>query len=145
MGFRFPLATALRLREIAEQREERLLSQILNQIAQTRHTLTNLESQRRDLISQREIAMKELTSAFDILGSYARVREIDDLERVGNEQLVKLAGLREQQMKIYEATHRNTELLSGMRRDQRDAFEREQTRQEQNAMDDNFSSRRRFL
>jgi flagellar export protein FliJ len=145
MGFRFPLATALRLREIAEQREERLLGQILNQIAQNRQTLADLERQRRDLIAQRELALQQLTSAFDIQGSYGRIREIEEQERMGREQLAKLAALREQQMKVYETAHRNRELLSGMRCDQLEAFQRERTRQEQNAMDDNFSSRRRFL
>ena len=145
MGFRFPLATLLRLREIAEQREERLLGQILNQIAQGRQTLADLATQRLKLIEQREIALRQTTSAFDIMGYYGRMSEIDDLERTGREHLAKLATLREQQMKIYETAHRNHELLSGMRSDQLEDFRREQTRQEQNAMDDNFSSRRSFL
>jgi flagellar export protein FliJ len=144
MRFKFSLATALRLREIAEQREERLLGQILNQISQSRQTLSDLEVQRRDLVAQRELALQQTASAFDITHFYDRIRQIDEMERIAREQLAKLATLREQQMKIYETAHRNRELLSGMRSDQLDAFEREQTRQEQNAMDDNFSSRRRF-
>jgi flagellar export protein FliJ len=144
MGFRFSLATLLRLREIAEQREECLLGQILNQMVQSRQTLADLEAQRRGLIVRRELALQETTSAFDIVGFYCRMNEIDDLERTGREHLAKLTALREQQMKIYEIAHRNRELLSGMRSDQREIFLREQTRQEQNAMDDNFSSRRRL-
>jgi flagellar export protein FliJ len=144
MRFKFSLATALRLREIAEQREERLLGQILNQISQSRQTLSDLEVQRRDLVAQRELALQQTASAFDITHFYDRIRQIDEMERIAREQVAKLAALREQQMKIYETAHRNRELLSGMRSDQLDAFEREQTRQEQNAMDDNFSSRRRF-
>jgi flagellar export protein FliJ len=144
MGFRFPLATLLRLREIAEQREERLLGQILNQIVQGRQTLADLEVQRRNLIAQRELALQQTTSAFDIMGFYGRMQEIDTLEATGREHLAKLVTLREQQMKVYEAAHRNRELLSGMKGEQLEAYRREQTRQEQNAMDDNFSSRRRF-
>lgn len=144
MGFRFPLATLLRLREIAEQREERLLGQILNQIVQGRQTLADLEVQRRNLIAQRELALQQATSAFDIMGFYGRMQEIDTLEATGREHLAKLVTLREQQMKVYEAAHRNRELLSGMKGEQLEAYRREQTRQEQNAMDDNFSSRRRF-
>lgn len=144
MGFRFPLATLLRLREIAEQREERLLGQILNQIVQGRQTLADLEVQRRNLIAQRELALQQTTSAFDIMGFYGRMQEIDTLEATGREHLAKLVTLREQQMKVYEAAHRNRELLSGMKGEQFEAYRREQTRQEQSAMDDNFSSRRRF-
>lgn len=144
MGFRFPLATLLRLREIAEQREERLLGQILNQIVQGRQTLADLEVQRRNLIAQRELALQQTTSAFDIMGFYGRMQEIDTLEATGREHLAKLVTLREQQMKVYEAAHRNRELLSGMKGEQLEAYRRDQTRQEQSAMDDNFSSRRRF-
>ena len=144
MGFRFPLATLLRLREIAEQREERLLGQILNQIVQGRQTLADLEVQRRNLIAQRELALQQTTSAFDIMGFYGRMQEIDTLEATGREHLAKLVTLHEQQMKVYETAHRNRELLSGMKGEQLEAYRREQTRQEQNAMDDNFSSRRRF-
>lgn len=142
MGFRFPLATLLRLREIAEQREERLLGQILNQIAQANQTLADLASQRLILIARKERALQETTSAFDIMGFYGSMAEVDRLELTGKEHLTKLITLREQQMKIYEAAHRNRELISGMKGDQLDAYRREQTRQEQNAMDDNFSSRR---
>ena len=144
MGFQFPLATLLRLREIAEQREERLLGQILNQMVQARQTLADLVVQRRNLIAQRELALQQTTSAFDIMGFYGRMSVIDNLELTGKEHLANLAALREQQMKIYEAAHRNRELLSGMKGEQLEVFRREQTRQEQNAMDDNFSSRRRF-
>jgi len=144
MGFRFPLATLLRLREIAEQREERLLGQILNQMAQSRQSLADLEQQRLSLIAKRELALQQLTSGFDITGFYGQMREIEALELAGKEHLAKLAALREQQMKIYETAHRNRELISGMKSDQLDAFRQEQTRQEQNAMDDNFSSRRNF-
>lgn len=144
MGFRFPLATLLQLREIAEQREERLLGQILNQMAQSRQTLAELEEQRRDLIAQRELALQQLTSGFDITGFYGQLRGIDDLERTGREHLAKLTTLREQQMKIYETAHRNRDLLSGMKSEQLDAFRQEQARREQSVMDDNFSSRRNF-
>jgi flagellar FliJ protein len=142
MGFRFPLATLLRLREIAEQREERLLGQILNQMAQSRLSLATLEQQRRDLIAQRELTLQQPTSGFDLTGFYGQLRGIDDLERTGREHLAKLVTLRDQQMKIYETAHRNLEVLAGLEGDQRDAFRLAQGRKEQNAMDDNFSSRR---
>lgn len=143
MGFRFPLATLLRLREIAEQREERLLGQILNQMAQSRQTLIDLDLKRCDLAAQRELASQQSTSASEIQGIYGQMHEIDNLLLAGREHLAKLATLREQQMKIYEAAHRDKELLSGIKKDQLETFQKEQSRQEQNAMDDNFSSRRR--
>ena len=144
MGFRFPLATLLRLREITEQREERLLGQILNQIVASRQTLAELETQRRSLRMQRDLALQQTTSAFQILGFDAQMGHIDDLEVAGREHLAKLATLREHQISIYETAHRDRELLSGMKHERQELFQAEQVRQEQRVMDDNFASRKRF-
>lgn len=144
MAFRFSLATLLRLREIAEQREERLLGQIQNQIVQSRQMLSDLASQREGVIRQREQALKETTSGVDLLNSYAQVKNIEGLEESGRESLAKLSLLRDQQMKIYQGAHRNSEVLSEMRVEQKEEFYKERTKQEQSAMDDNFSSRRNF-
>jgi flagellar export protein FliJ len=144
MGFRFSLKTLLRLREIAEQKEERLLGQILNQMAQARQTLTDLAAQRKSIIAQQEAALRQPIPASAIAGFYWQMLAIDQLERTGREHLAKLAVLREQQMKIYEKAHREHDLLAGIKSDKLEAFRREQTRLEQKAMDDNFSSRRSF-
>jgi flagellar FliJ protein len=144
MAFRFPLQTLLRLREIAEQREERLLGQILNQVAQSRQILAELSTQRTSLLLMREQAIQQRTSSAEINGYYDRLRTIDELERAGSEQLDKLVSLCDQQAKVYEAAHRQTELLAGMRDDQKEIYLRELDRQEQKMMDDNFSSRRSF-
>ena len=144
MAFRFSLETLLRLREIAEQREERLLGQIEQQIAQSRQTLADLASQREAEIRRREEALHQSISAVDLMDSHMRVRALIGLEASGGKQLTKLTDLREQQMKIYQTAHRSSELLSGMRDDQQDAFCKEQVKQEQKAMDDHFSCRRRF-
>jgi len=144
MAFRFPLQTLLRLREIAEQREERLLGQILNQVAQSRQILAELATQRTSVLLMREQAIQQRTSSAEINGYYDRLKTIDELERAGLEQLSKLVSLRDQQAKVYEAAHRQTELLAGMRGDQKEIYLRELDRQEQKMMDDNFSSRRSF-
>ena len=142
MAFKFSLATLLRLKEIAEDREERLLGQIMNQIAQSKQTLIELGNRRVGLIRRREIALEQKTSAAELNVFHGQIRAIEDLEVSGHDQLVKLEALRLKQMKLYEAAHQNRELLSGMRDDQAEAHQRERTRQEQNVMDDNFSSRR---
>lgn len=142
MTFRFPLATLLRLREIAELREERLLEQILAQIAEGRRTLVDLAERRLSLIQQRERSLQNSTSAFNLTDSYVHVRAVERMEKDGREQVAKLLALRDQQMKIYEAAHRDRDLLSDMRLGQKEAFQKVRTRQEQNAMDDSFGSRR---
>ena len=144
MPFRFPLATLLRIREIAEQREERLLGQIQVQIAQSRQTLINLDTQRRSIIAQREKAVEQRTSSAEIVGFYDQVRRIEDLERTGQEHLAKLEELRRHQMKTYEAAHGKKELLAGLRAEMVEEYRATQVRREQSAVDDNFSSRRSF-
>ena len=141
MAFKFSLATALRVREVAEQREKRLLGQIIHQIAQGRQTLAELDAEHRGIVAHRERTLQETTSAADIVASYERIRRLEEAERQARDQLAKLTTLREQQMRNYEAAHRSRELLSGIRSDQLYSFERERTRREQNAMDDGFSSR----
>lgn len=142
MAFQFPLATLLRLREIAEQREERLLGQIQSQIAQHQQTLLDLAAQRRSCIAHREQMFQQGTPSAEIVGFYDRIRKIEELEQKGREQLAKLEGLRIQQMKAYEAAHGKKELLAGLREEQLEAYRSTQTRREQSVMDDNFSSRR---
>jgi flagellar FliJ protein len=142
MAFRFTLATVLRLREIAEQREERLLGQIQAQIAAVRQSLIDLASQRQKLLAQREEAIQRTAAAAVISGFYGELRAVDGLVATGKEQLAKLEVLRDQQMRIYEAAHGKRELLDGMRQEQKAEYQHELERKEQSALDDNFSSRR---
>jgi flagellar export protein FliJ len=144
MAFRFSLATVLRLREIAEEREERLLGQILQQIAQAVQMISDLETQRTNLIRQRETDLQSQMSAAELHISYAQLRALEDKQKQAREHLTKLETLRMQQLKVYEAAHQNRELLTGMREEQLDAHRLEQTKLEQSVMDDNFISRRRL-
>jgi flagellar export protein FliJ len=143
MGFQFSLATVLRLREIAEEREERLLGQILQQIAQCRQMIADLQGQRTKLAAIRENKLKELISAADLQITDGEMRLVESRQASREEQLMKLEEMRLQQVKVYELAHQARELLSGMREEQLEAFRRERTRLEQNAMDDNFISRRK--
>jgi flagellar export protein FliJ len=144
MAFRFSLATLLKLREIAEQREERLLGQIQSQIVQARQSLVDLATQREGLFRRREEALQQSTSAVELLNSYEQVRVVERHEENGRAQLEKLETLRVQQMKIYQDAHRKAEVLTEMRGDQKELFYKELTKKEQSVMDDNFSSRRAF-
>jgi len=142
MAFRFTLATVLRLREIAEQREERLLGQIQAQIGAVRQNLIDLAAQRQSLLSRREDAIQRKASAAEISGFYGDLRTVDHLVEAGKDQLTKLEVLRDQQMKIYQSAHGKRELLDGMRQEKKAEYEHELDRKEQSALDDNFSSRR---
>ncbi|RXH57271.1 hypothetical protein [Granulicella sibirica] len=142
MAFRFTLATVLRLREIAEEREERALSQILKEIAQAHQNLADIQARRVRIIALREVQLRARMSAAEIHISQGEIKALDLREKDAQAHIRKLDGLRQQQVKVYETEHRKRELLAGLREQQLYAYRREQTRQEQNMMDDNFSARR---
>jgi hypothetical protein len=79
MAFRFPLASVLRLREIHEQREERLLTQILAQITQTREAIadTNLEittsaAGREKALLDSAMSAAEIQASYGMAASFTR-------------------------------------------------------------------------
>ena len=142
MGFRFPLATVLRVREIAEDREERRLAYILSQIGRARQSLRECQTQNSNLILVREAQICKQLSAAQLQISYNQLRALEIMQKEIQSQLNNLESLRDQQMKIYEAAHRDREVISGMREKQLAVFQHEQARREQNSMDDTFASRR---
>ena len=142
MGFRFPLATLLRLREISEEREERELGKILREMAQVEQSVIDMQAQRDNLILLRERRLRSTLTSAEIQATYQEIALLETRQTETREQLSKLEVLRQHQLTRYEAAHRDREVISGLREDKLDLYRREQTRQEQNRMDDNFSSRR---
>ena len=142
MGFRFPLETVLRLRQIAEQREERAVEEILRKMAQQRQQLTDLAAERKRIVQQCETVLRSKTSAAELLLLQGQTQAIKQSETNGRQQLAKFEEQRQAQMKVYETAHQNRELLSRMREQQVEQFDRVQVRKEQMQMDDAFSCRR---
>jgi flagellar export protein FliJ len=142
MKFHFPLATVLRLREIAEEREERTLAQILRELNGVRQTVAELRDRRRSLLGKREQEVGEPISAFQLQYSYGQVYMVESLILEGQQQLIKLERMRQQQTKAYEVARRDREVLTEMRETQLEQFRYRQTRSEQAVMDDNFAARR---
>ena len=142
MAFRFPLQTVLRLRQIAEQREERAMEEILRKVAQQRQHLSDLAKLKERLFGQCETMLRLKTSAAEMALLQGQIQTVKDTETKEEHQLAQLEEQRQAQMKIYKAAHRDRELLSCMREQQVDEFKRVQTRKEQMRMDDVFSSRR---
>ena len=140
MAFQFSLETVLRVRKIAEDREERLLSQILQQIAECRQSLAELASRRAALVCERERALEAKTSAAELIFLHGQTRVVEDLEESGARHLANLEKLRAQQMRVYETAYGNRKLLANMREEQLDGFRAEQARTEQKEMDDRFAA-----
>ena len=142
MAFKFSLATVLRLREIAEDREERLLMQIRQQMAQSHHELAELDARCIALIAQRESELTNQIPAASVQGSYMQISVLEARKKGVREHLIALEALRVQQLKVYEKAHQNREVIEQIRKEKLEVFQREQVRREQHDMDDNFAARR---
>jgi flagellar export protein FliJ len=142
MAFKFSLATVLRLREIAEDREERLLMQIRQQMAQSQQELAELDARCIAVIAQRESQLTNQIPATELQDSYMQISVLEERKRIVREHLLKLETLRLQQMKIYETAHRDLEVIKQIREEKLVLFQREQMRREQHDMDDNFAARK---
>ena len=140
MAFRFSLETVLRVRKIAEDREERLLGEILQQMAQCRRSLADLASRRTSLLLERQRALEARTPAGELLFWSAQIQVVDSLQQSGRQHLADLEKLRAQQLSVYAEAHKNRKLLATMREEQLDRFRAEQVRAEQKQMDDRFSA-----
>jgi flagellar export protein FliJ len=142
MAFKFSLATVLRLREIAEDREERLLMQIRQQMAQSQQELAELDARCIAVIAQRESELKGQIPATELQDSYMQISVLEERKKIVREHLTKLETLRIQQMKVYETAHRNREVIEQIREEKLELFRRDQVRREQHDMDDNFAARK---
>jgi len=142
MAFQFPLATVLRIRVVLEEKEERMLQQILSEIAQTREAIarTDVEIAESDVSRRSEVFKARV--GHNIHAFYGRMNELKQNRKNLEEQLEKLEQLRTMQIAVYETARRNREMLTGMHEEQRSVFEASLARMEQKAIDDNFIARR---
>lgn len=143
MAFEFSLATVLRVRDIVEQREERLLQLIQQQIAQTSQSLgeTIADISRWNVLGATELL--SLSRGRDFQASYAALQQLklNREELLG--QLDKLKQLREIQLTVYRASRCEREMLTDMRDKKRAVYDSGLTRRAQSTLDDNFVARQR--
>jgi len=142
MSFQFPLATVLRVRGIVEEKEERLLQQILAEIAQTHDALTRIHAEILESDASRHAEVFKTRAGHNIHAAYGRMNELKQTRKMLEEQLEKLEELRDRQIAVYEAARRNREMLTGMHEEQRSAYESGIARMEQKTIDDNYIARR---
>jgi flagellar FliJ protein len=142
MAFSFSLATVLRVREILEDQQERLLQKILFEIAQVRENLARTEAAIAGSDdSRREEIMKPL-AGHDFQASYEEIKALKQTKEELRATIGKLEQLRDRQLSAYEAARRNREMLTDMRDEKRDAYEADMAQREQKTLDDNFIARR---
>jgi len=142
MAFKFSLATVLRIREISEEREERVLQRTLHEIAEIVKAMARMDVEISNSNASRRSDRFKPLSGSQIRNSYAAMNEIKQSKVELGEDLVKLQEIREVQIQSYAAARRDREMLTDMQDDKRVAYESDVARQEQKVLDDNYIARR---
>ena len=142
MSFQFSLAAVLRIRVVLEEKEERMLQQILSQIAQTREAIVRTDAEIAESDASRRSEVFQARVGHNIHASYGWMNELKQNRNNLEEQLEKLEQLRVMQIAAYEKARRNREMLTGMHEEQRSAYDTSLARLEQKTIDDNFNARR---
>lgn len=142
MPARFPLEAVLKVRENAELREERVLSQILAQINETRRSIERIDSDLAGTLAARLSEVQHPLLASHLHSSYARRALLQQARNDLDQQISQWFHLRDRQMSIYQAARRDREMITDLREQHQRNQERQLARLEQIALDETFLARR---
>ena len=143
MAFRFGLDEVLRFRQAVERAEEAALHRIVQDIAESDLNLRQVETRQSRLRERREQDLIRKLPAVHLLEITERETELQKAADGLRSRLRQLETQRLQQLAIYQTAHQEREILSELREQQRLAYQLDQRRQEQKALDDLFLARRR--
>jgi hypothetical protein len=132
----------LRVRESIEQREERALQQIQLEMARVAHQIEELNEAMAKAQVARERALRRTMPGGELQSMLGQVEAAIEVKKALLVTLQGLEELRLKQMKVYQAAHRDHEMMINMFSEQRDAHEIEQGRSQQKYLDDIFMARR---
>lgn len=142
MAFRFPLAAVLLVRENAEQREERALKKLQLEMSHASRQLEELNAEIASVQAAREQAMQQPVPAIQLHGYQQRAQDAAEKKQTLVNRIQTLRQALAQQMKVYQAAHRDRESLTDMLQKKREAYEQEQSREQQKQLDDLYMARR---
>ncbi|MDR3736130.1 MAG: hypothetical protein P4L10_11405 [Acidobacteriaceae bacterium] len=145
MAYRFSLATVLRFRLIREEREERMLQQILQKITQTLQTIAEIDAEIIRLHATRAEELSKPVTGKRVQAVYAEVSGLQQGRKELEEQLEALEQLKDKQLEVYAAARRDREMLTEMHNQQREVYALDLIRREQMMLDDNYIARSRHL
>lgn len=143
MPFRFPLAAVLLVRENVEQREERALKKIQLELARTSRQIEDLEAEIANVQNARENAMQKPIPAFQLQSYLRQTQAATEKKKTLHHRRQVLVQELDLQMKVYQASHRDREMLTDMSQKQQESYEQDQARDQQKQLDDMFIARRR--
>lgn len=141
MGFRFPLASVLRLRELAEEREERLLQSIHGEIARASESLDQKTAEIEAVCASRDSNTSEPLLAVELQSSYAKLDTLGDSRKQLMEHIGKLQELKDRQVVAYRTALQAREALGQIRSQRQSEHETRIARQEDRNVDDAFGAK----
>jgi flagellar FliJ protein len=142
MAFEFPLASVLRVREMLEEREERMLQAILFEISQTEASLARTEAELEESDASRRAEVFKRFLGHNLHASYGEIKQLKQSREALEARIEKLQELRDRQLIVYQQAKRNREMLTDMCEEKRSAYETDLARDEQKILDDNYIARR---
>ena len=143
MAFRFPLGTVLRVRTIQEEREERMLQQILAEIAQTTKLQADVQAAIVRVSTTRATQVAKQMTGSALHNHYGELTSLRQTQADLQLHRDKLEVLREKQLAIYSTARQNREMLSGLDDAQRAEYDIDMAKREQKQLDDIFGARLR--
>jgi flagellar FliJ protein len=142
MAFRFSLATVLRVKESIAEREERALQKIQHEMARVSQQISDLNASMKQAQLASELALQKSMPGGELQSMLWQVQAAGEVKKSLLNALERLEELRVQQMKIYQAAHRDHETLINLCNEQREIYDLEQSRAEQKYLDNIFMARR---
>lgn len=141
MAFRFRLDSVLRYRENLERIEELRLTQIRQELVALHERISGIEQNRQTLHEQRDRDLAEGLPAAHL----SEFAEQDAQLRAAADNLLlqvcELERKRAEQMEVYRRARQDREVLSEIRKQQRQAYTQEQQRRDQKTLDELFLAR----
>ncbi len=138
MGFQFSLAAVLRVRESVEKREGEMLRKIQAEIALLTH---HIEEHRAVMLNTSKVQERALLATIPAGQLHTMIWEqksaFEKLQ-VMQQQLRVLEKRKGEQLIVYQAAHRNCEMLTEMRERKHQDYLVSQAREQQKRLDDLF-------
>jgi hypothetical protein len=125
-----------------EKHEERALQKIQIETTRVLRQVEELSAAIANANEAREQAMQRSIPAGHLHSLLWEAQVAVEQKKTLLHHLQNLEQERDQQMKVYQAAHRNREMLTDMFNKQRDVYEQERDRSQQKHLDDIFIARR---
>jgi flagellar FliJ protein len=141
MGYHFPLASVLRLRELAEEREERLLQSIHGEIARAWERLNRKNVEMKAICASRDANASAGVLAAELHSMYA---ELDTLAGSRNQlmqHIGQLEELKDRQVTAYQKALQDREALGQIRDQRQTEHDAQIAKLERRNVDDAFGAK----